>query len=98
MAATEHTGDRARRARFEPLGAERIAPGMFEVSNLRSERIYRVDLRQNACECEDYQYTMGPANGDCKHLSYLKQISKGELCSHCGYAICRPSCPQRGER
>lgn len=92
------TDDRARRARVEPLSAERIAPGLFEVQNRRSNRHYRVDVREPACECADFQYTMGPVDGACKHIAFIQQIGDGRLCPHCGYTQCRPSCPRRGER
>lgn len=98
MAVTGSTNDRARRARNEPLRADQIAPGMFEVSNLRSGSTHVVDVREQACECKDYQYRMGPAGGRCKHLEFVHQIAEGDLCSHCGYKRCRPSCPNKGER
>lgn len=87
--------DRAHRARLEPLDAERIAPGLFEVKNHRSGTHYRVDIGEPACECADFEYRMRPAGGECKHIHFLKQISTGDLCPSCGYAICRPSCPRR---
>lgn len=94
--------DRGRRARIEPLNAERIAPGLFEVVNYRSENHYRVNIRAPACECADFQYTMNPAGGVCKHIRFIEQISNGELCPSCGYPVCRPSCPahlnDNGER
>lgn len=89
------TRERARSARFEPLQAERIAPGMFEVSNLRSGGAYVVDIRDGACQCADFEYRMGPAGGACKHLAFVRLVSEGVLCPRCGYATCRPSCPGR---
>lgn len=93
--ATATTSARTRRARFEPLGAERVAPGMVAVTNTRSGSTYTVDLREGVCECEDYQYRMGPADGQCKHLRFVALVEAGELCPRCGYATCRPSCPER---
>jgi len=61
--ADAETAARTRRARFEPLDAERIAPGMFEVSNLRTGGDHVVDIREEACDCDDYRYRMGPADG-----------------------------------
>ncbi|RDZ61402.1 hypothetical protein C5B90_19205 [Haloferax sp. Atlit-12N] len=90
--------DRDRRARVEPLSAERIAPGMFAVSNLRSGSTWIVDIREGVCECPDFHYRSGKnADGfECKHEKFIKKIANGELCSHCGYERCRPSCPERG--
>jgi len=90
--ADAETAARTRRARFEPLDAERIAPGMFEVSNLRTGGDHVVDIREEACDCDDYRYRMGPADGRCKHLRFIKGIAAGDLCPHCGYETCRPSC------
>jgi hypothetical protein len=89
------TRKREHSARFEPLRAERIAPGMIEVENRRSGGVYVVDLREGVCECEDYTYTMGPAGGECKHLAAMRLASEGDLCPTCLYPICRPSCPER---
>jgi len=87
---------RTRRARIRPLTAERIAPGMFEVERLGADGdAHVVDLHENACDCGDYEYRMGPAGGDCYHLRYLKLIADGVLCPHCGYETCRPSCIAR---
>ena len=97
MSTTAPT-DRARRARYEPLQAEQIAPGMFEIENLRSDGVHTVDVRGPACTCEDFQFRMGPADRTCKHIEYIRQVSDGTLCSHCGYETCRPSCPRRDER
>ena len=83
------TGDRTRRARYEPLSATKIAPGMFEVRNLRSGGEYVVDVRDGACECEDDLYR----NMRCKHRRFIEQVAEGELCPECGYPTCRPSCP-----
>jgi hypothetical protein len=88
---------RTRQARFEPLDATRIAPGMFEVRNLRRESTHTVDIREQACDCEDFQYRMGPAEGQCYHLRFVQGIADGEFCCECGYEHCRPSCPRRGE-
>jgi len=94
--ATTHdmTSSRTRRARFRSLTAERIAPGMFEVERLGGDA-HVVDLRENACDCRDYEMRMGPAGGDCYHLRYLKLVADGVLCPHCGYETCRPSCIAR---
>lgn len=89
------TRKRERSARFEPLRAKEIAPGMFEVENLRSDSTYVVDVREGGCECQDYEYTMGPAGGECKHLAAIRLASEGELCPTCLYPTCRPSCPER---
>lgn len=86
---------RARRARAQPLTAERIAPGMFEVKNLTSESTHIVDIEEPACQCRDFEYRMGPAGGRCKHILYIEQIADGDLCPACGYETCRPSCPER---
>ena len=88
---------RAQRARDEPLSAEKIAPGMYEVSNLRSDSTYVVDMLAESpvCECPDYRYRCADAGEDCKHLSYIRQIADGGLCSWCGYSTCRPSCPYK---
>jgi len=51
-----------------------------------------VDIREEACDCDDYRYRMGPADGRCKHLRFIKGIAAGDLCPHCGYETCRPSC------
>ena len=92
--------ERARRARNEPLAADRIAPGMFEVENRKSGSTHVVDMAAESpvCQCHDYQYRMGPAGGECKHVAFLRQVADGELCSWCGYAHCRPSCPHREAR
>lgn len=98
-ASASLTEERARRARSEPLRAERIAPGMFLVENIRSGSEHTADARDLVCDCEDYQYRMSQIEGGrCKHLEYLKQIDEGVLCPSCGYRICRPSCPKRGEQ
>jgi hypothetical protein len=89
------TRSREQSARFEPLRAEPVAPGMFAVSNLRSGSTYTVDIREGACECEDFTYRMGPAGGACKHLAFVRLVAEGELGPRCGYATCRPSCPER---
>jgi len=100
-----HSRSRARTARREPLKARPHAPGMVRVKRLGADgddddedHEYVVDLREGVCECPDYRYTMGPINGECKHLAFMRLISEGKLCSSCGYAVCRPSCPNRGER
>ena len=97
MSATQ---TRTSRAREEPLSAEKIAPGMFTVSNLRSDSEYVVDMLAETpvCECPDYRYRCADAGIDCKHLSYIRQVSDGDVCSWCGYSICRPSCPYKGDR
>lgn len=91
---------RAERARSEPLSAELIAPGLFEVRNRISNRHHRVDVREGpVCECEDYRYRHASSAGfACKHIEFIHAISNGELCGHCGYATCRPSCPRKGDR
>lgn len=96
--STTDTDTRARRARFDPLSADRIAPGMFEVSNRRSDSVYTVDVRTQSCTCPDFEYRQAAVDGECKHLAFVHQISAGEVCQHCGYPICRPSCPERGAR
>lgn len=94
--ADAETAARTRRARFEPLDAERIAPGMFEVERLGADGdAHVVDLREGACDCGDFTHRMGPAGGECYHIKYLKLIASGELCPHCGYETCRPSCIAR---
>lgn len=92
------TTTRAQRARDEPLSAEKIAPGMFEISNARSGSTHTVDMLAEtpACTCRDCQYRMGPRGGLCKHAEWLTQVSDGDLCHWCGYSMCRPSCPYKG--
>jgi hypothetical protein len=95
MAAThDMTSPRTRRARFRSLNAEKVAPGMFEVERLGGDT-HTVDLREKACDCEDFEYRMGPAGGACYHLRFVRLIADGVLCPRCGYEICRPSCPER---
>jgi|GEM_PF-2314126 len=89
------SGGRTHRARIEPLAADRLDVGVFEVRNLASDTHYRVDISEPTCECEDFQYTVGPAGETCKHIQFIEQVSTGELCPACGYAMCRPSCPER---
>lgn len=88
---------RARRARDEPLSAEKIAPGMFRITNARSDSAYVVDMAAASpvCECPDYRFRCSESGDDCKHLSYIRQVADGGLCSWCGYEICRPSCPRK---
>lgn len=88
---------RAKRARTEPLAAERLDSGVVEVRNIRSKTRYRVDIREQACECEDYQYTVGPEGETYKHIRFIEQISSGDLCPSCGYTVYRPSCPARSD-
>ena len=95
MAATA----REARARSEPLSVELLAPGLFEVRNLRSNRHHRVDVRDGpVCECPDFVYTSGPAGENCKHIEFVLAVANGELCSHCGRELCRPSCPNKEDR
>jgi hypothetical protein len=80
---------------MEPLAAERLAPGVFAVRNRRSGGHYQVRIDDDlTCECDDYRYRAGPQDA-CKHIQFITQISAGELCPACGYATCRPSCPER---
>lgn len=88
------TSPRTRRARFRSLRAERLAPGMFEVTR-RGGDTHVVDLREGACDCRDFAHRMGPAGGECYHIRFLRLVSEGTLCARCGYEICRPSCPER---
>jgi hypothetical protein len=96
-----HSRSRARRARREPLRAKPHAPGMVTVERLGAgddgNHEYVVDLRGGACECPDYQYTMGPIDAECKHLAFMRLVSAGDLCPSCGYAQCRPSCVRRSD-
>lgn len=95
MSATQ---SRAARAREEPLSAEKIAPGMFRVTNARSNSEYVVDMLAEtpACECPDYRYRCADAGIDCKHIETIRQRADGDVCWWCGYAQCRPSCPHKG--
>ena len=91
------TTTRARRARDEPLHAERIAPGMYTVENRRSESTYVVDMlaATPVCECPDFRFRCAEAGEDCKHIQTLRQRADGDVCWWCGYATCRPSCPYK---
>lgn len=95
------TSARKLRARSEPLSVELLAPGFFEVRNLRSNRHHRVDVRDRlVCDCEDYRYrnlSQGPGF-QCKHIEFVLAVANGELCSHCGRELCRPSCPNKEDR
>jgi len=93
------TSARKLRARSESLSVELLAPGLFEVRNLRSNRHHRVDVRDGfVCECEDYRYRCGPQGSQCKHIEFIMAVSRGELCSHCGRSLCRLSCPNKEDR
>jgi len=89
---------RACRARYESLRADQTAAGMFDVHNRSSGSTHTVEVREPSCTCEDYTYNVGPVDGRCKHILFVQLIAAGELCAHCGYALCRPSCPERGEQ
>lgn len=89
------SGTRTQRARIEPLAADRLEAGVFEVRNLNAGTQYRVDISGPTCECEDFQYRAFPAGETCKHIQFIEQISSGRLCPSCGYTSCRPSCPAR---
>ena len=39
-----------------------------------------------------------PLNDEWHHIAFIQQIADGELCPQCGYCLCRPSCPKRGDR
>lgn len=51
-----------------PMSVSRVAPKMFTVQSLGSNNTYRVSLDEGACQCPDFEYSVGERGGWCKHL------------------------------
>ena len=92
--------DTARRARWRSFDVEPAGTGEWIVESRDSGNDYLVFLDQGqwkcTCRCHEIDVVHGPLTA-CKHARVVRGIVDGELCSHCTYPRCRPSCPRRGD-
>lgn len=56
---------------------------IYEVTSIEG-KTYIVNLKENYCTCEDYQYRKARDAGDCKHLAMLKQQQPTQAIAHVG--------------
>lgn len=91
----ERSYDRARR---QPLSAEKVAPSLWEVSNLKSESEHMVEPEDGSCTCEHFMFRCSKLDLWCKHIIFVRLILNDTLCEECGYETCRPACPNKEDR